>query len=79
GLIGSATKAARFRARLGALGHDQGAISRLECPIGLRSGDALLGGKAPAEIAISIAADHLAWRNRASAGRFRDRERGRAG
>ncbi|MEM6439991.1 MAG: xanthine dehydrogenase accessory protein XdhC [Pseudomonadota bacterium] len=65
GLIGSATKAARFRARLDALGHSDPAVSRLECPIGLRRDGEILGGKSPAEIAVSIAADHLAWRNRA--------------
>lgn len=71
GLIGSATKAARFRARLGALGHADDAIARLECPIGLQRDGAVLGGKAPAEIAISIAADHLEWRNRTDARRVR--------
>ncbi|MEO0681487.1 MAG: xanthine dehydrogenase accessory protein XdhC [Pseudomonadota bacterium] len=67
GLIGSASKAARFRARLSALGHGAEAIARLDCPIGLRAEGALLGGKAPAEIAVSVAADHLAWRARRKA------------
>jgi xanthine dehydrogenase accessory factor len=58
GVIGSASKSARFRARLRALGHGDGAIARLECPIGTPG----LGGKAPAEIAISLAADLLGWR-----------------
>ena len=70
GVIGSATKAARFRARLAALGHGPEAIARMECPIGLRGPDGLLGGKRPAEIAVSVAADHLAWR----AARERTRE-----
>ncbi|MFO7854477.1 MAG: xanthine dehydrogenase accessory protein XdhC [Paracoccaceae bacterium] len=62
GVIGSRTKAARFRARLAALGHPGGEIDRMEMPIGLRGPDGPLGGKAPAEIAVSVAADHLAWR-----------------
>ena len=62
GLIGSASKSARFRARLRALGHDETRVSRLECPIGLAGPAGLRGGKAPAEIAVSVAADHLQWR-----------------
>jgi xanthine dehydrogenase accessory factor len=50
GLIGSATKWARFRARLGALGHGAAAIDRITCPIG----DPALG-KHPQAIAISVA------------------------
>ncbi|MEO0402319.1 MAG: xanthine dehydrogenase accessory protein XdhC, partial [Pseudomonadota bacterium] len=34
GLIGSATKWARFRKRLGALGHSSEQIARIDCPIG---------------------------------------------
>jgi xanthine dehydrogenase accessory factor len=55
GLIGSATKWARFRSRLGALGHSPENTSRIQCPIG----DPSLG-KAPAEIAIGVAAQILA-------------------
>ena len=51
GLIGSATKWARFRSRLSALGHDQAAITRIACPIG----DPSLG-KHPQAIAIGVAA-----------------------
>lgn len=51
GLIGSATKWARFRARLAALGHSPAAIARITCPIG----DPALG-KHPQAIAISVAA-----------------------
>ncbi|MFT6061289.1 MAG: xanthine dehydrogenase accessory factor [Paracoccaceae bacterium] len=58
GVIGSASKSARFRSRLRALGHGDAAIARLECPIGAPG----LGGKAPAEIAVSLAADLLGWR-----------------
>lgn len=51
GLIGSATKAARFRARLRALGHPDAAIARIICPIG----DPSLG-KHPQAIAVGVAA-----------------------
>lgn len=51
GLIGSATKWARFRKRLAALGHSEAQIARIECPIG----DPALG-KRPQEIAIGVAA-----------------------
>jgi xanthine dehydrogenase accessory factor len=50
GLIGSATKWARFRSRLTALGHDPRQISRITCPIG----DPSLG-KHPQAIAIGVA------------------------
>ncbi|MEM8538326.1 MAG: XdhC family protein, partial [Pseudomonadota bacterium] len=50
GLIGSATKWARFRSRLAALGHEAAQISRITCPIG----DPTLG-KHPAEIALGVA------------------------
>jgi xanthine dehydrogenase accessory factor len=54
GLIGSATKWARFRARLAALGHGAAAIDRIDCPIG----DPGLG-KYPQAIAIGVAANLL--------------------
>lgn len=54
GLIGSATKWARFRARLGALGHSGEAISQIRCPIG----DPTLG-KHPQAIAVGVAAEFL--------------------
>jgi xanthine dehydrogenase accessory factor len=54
GLIGSATKWARFRSRLAALGHPAEAIARISCPIG----DPALG-KHPQAIAISVAAAFL--------------------
>ena len=50
GLIGSATKWARFKGRLAALGHSSGQISRIACPIG----DPSLG-KHPAAIALGVA------------------------
>ena len=51
GLIGSATKWARFKTRLTALGHTQARIAQIACPIG----DPALG-KHPAQIAIGVAA-----------------------
>lgn len=50
GLIGSATKWARFRSRLSALGHGAHSIARIDCPIG----DPGLG-KHPQAIAIGVA------------------------
>ena len=50
GLIGSATKWARFRSRLAALGHAPNIIARMDCPIG----DPSLG-KHPQAIAIGVA------------------------
>jgi xanthine dehydrogenase accessory factor len=55
GLIGSHVKADRFIQRLEALGVDPDAIARIVCPMGLDVG----GGKAPREIAISMAAQFL--------------------
>ena len=54
GLIGSATKWARFRSRLGALGHPGEAVSRIRGPIG----DPSLG-KHPQAIAVGVAAELL--------------------
>jgi xanthine dehydrogenase accessory factor len=54
GLIGSKTKWARFRERLGARGVSDDALARVKCPIGLDT-----GGKAPQEVAISVAAELL--------------------
>lgn len=50
GLIGSATKWARFKTRLAALGHASAQISRIACPIG----DPSLG-KHPAALALGVA------------------------
>ncbi|GAB1380277.1 xanthine dehydrogenase accessory protein XdhC [Pararhodobacter aggregans] len=55
GLIGSASKWARFQSRLKALGHAPQDIARIRCPIG----DPALG-KHPQAIAISVAAELLA-------------------
>ncbi|MCF6232873.1 MAG: xanthine dehydrogenase accessory protein XdhC [Rhodobacteraceae bacterium] len=54
GLIGSATKWARFRSRLAALGHGDDQIGRITCPIG----DPGLG-KHPQMIAVGVAAEML--------------------
>jgi xanthine dehydrogenase accessory factor len=55
GLIGSATKWARFRSRLAGLGHGPAEIARITCPIGT---PAL--GKHPQMIAVGVAAQLLA-------------------
>ncbi len=60
GLIGSATKWARFRKRLAALGHTSEQIARIACPIG----DPLLG-KHPAAIALGVATAMISPQNRA--------------
>ncbi|MBI1218333.1 MAG: xanthine dehydrogenase accessory protein XdhC [Rhodobacteraceae bacterium] len=54
GLIGSETKAARFRSRLRALGHTPERIATIQCPIGERD-----LGKHPQAIAIGVAADFI--------------------
>ncbi|KAA9010431.1 xanthine dehydrogenase accessory protein XdhC [Histidinibacterium aquaticum] len=60
GLIGSATKWARFRSRLAALGHPNAQILRIACPIG----DPALG-KHPQAIAVGVAAALLRSADRA--------------
>lgn len=55
GLIGSATKWARFKSRLAALGHPPAQIARIACPIG----DPSLG-KHPAAIALGVATAMIA-------------------
>ncbi|PRX33799.1 xanthine dehydrogenase accessory factor [Meinhardsimonia xiamenensis] len=55
GLIGSASKWARFRARLASLGHGPEAIARIRCPIGRPE-----LGKHPQAIAVGVAAEFLA-------------------
>ena len=56
GVIGSVTKRARFLSRLAAAGLGEAARARLVCPVGLAG----IVGKAPAVIAIAIAAQLLA-------------------
>jgi xanthine dehydrogenase accessory factor len=55
GLIGSSAKWRRFEKRLLEEGHDPTAVARITTPIGLAD----LGGKEPAVIAVSVAADLL--------------------
>ena len=55
GLIGSATKRARFLRRLAGDGFDAATLARLVCPIGLPG----IEGKAPEVIAVAIAAQLL--------------------
>lgn len=55
GLIGSRTKAARFRHRLRDAGLEQHLIERLTCPVGLPG----ISGKEPEIIAIAVAAQLL--------------------
>jgi len=55
GVIGSATKWARFRSRLAALGHSEATIDQINCPIG----DVSLG-KHPQAIAAGVVASLLA-------------------
>jgi xanthine dehydrogenase accessory factor len=60
GLIGSATKAARFRQRLLKAGIDPAQVAEMHCPIGLPG----LAGKVPAVIAASVVADVLLRRQK---------------
>ncbi len=60
GLIGSATKRARFVKRLGAAGIPPKMLARLVCPIGIPG----IKSKAPAAIAAAVAADLLMRRER---------------
>ena len=57
GLIGSATKRARFKSRLMDLGFDETAIARIQCPVGLPE----IGGKEPFRVALSIAGQLSEW------------------
>jgi xanthine dehydrogenase accessory factor len=63
GLIGSATKWARFRSRLRALGHTESSICRIVCPIGDPS-----FGKHPQSIALGVATAFLQQRQQAQRG-----------
>ncbi len=57
GLIGSVTKATRFRKRLLEAGHETDAMNRLTCPIGSKS----IRSKLPAAIAASVVVQLLEW------------------
>ena len=56
GLIGSATKRARFRHRLAERGIDAATLERMTCPIGLPE----IRGKEPGVIAVAVVAQMLA-------------------
>ncbi len=58
GVIGSATKRARFVSRLRKDGYGEDAVVRLVCPIGLPG----IAGKAPQVIAVAVAAQLLSMR-----------------
>ncbi len=66
GLIGSASKRARFERRFRDLGLEEACIARLTCPIGIAG----IGGKSPPEIAVAVAAELL--QRREAMGRARD-------
>lgn len=57
GVIGSSTKARRFRMRLQHRGFSQSEIDFLHCPIGTKE----VPGKQPMEIAVSVAAEMIAF------------------
>ncbi len=63
GLIGSQSKAARFRSRLRRAGCSETAIATLQCPVGLTA----IRSKLPAAIAVGIAAELLTFTTRAVA------------
>ncbi|WP_336958329.1 xanthine dehydrogenase accessory protein XdhC [Sphingobium aquiterrae] len=65
GVIGSATKRARFRSRLATAGVGEAALSRMVCPIGMPG----IGGKQPEVIAIAVLAQLLALKDDAKDGR----------
>ncbi len=58
GLIGAKTKWAHFRSQLAKAGVPEERIATVRCPIGLPN----IGGKLPAEIAVSVAAELLSMR-----------------
>ena len=60
GLIGSMTKRRRFEHRLEARGIDAAALARMTCPIGIAD----IADKAPASIAVAVAAQLLRERER---------------
>ncbi len=63
GLIGSATKAVRFRKRLLDQGISSEQVAKLVCPIGISG----IQAKQPAAIAISVAAQLLQLREESTA------------
>lgn len=70
GVIGSETKARRFRQRLEHKGFNPARIEHMRCPVGLNA----VGGREPAEIAIAIAGEILALKNGSRGSLARKRE-----
>lgn len=64
GVIGSATKAQRFRYRLSGKGIAADALERLRCPLGLPD----VKGKLPAEIAVAVAGEIISVYQRQQGG-----------
>ena len=62
GLIGSKSKAAKFKSRLHKKGYTETETTRLTCPVGLQT----IRGKTPMEVAVSIAAQLLELRGQHS-------------
>ena len=57
GLIGSATKWARFRSRLKQMGFAEAMIDDIQCPVGLKA----ISGKEPERVALSVAGQVAEW------------------
>ena len=74
GLIGSATKRAKFTRRFKARGLPDDLIERMVCPIGIPE----LSGKHPGEIAVAVAAQLLMERAQHAAGRLLGADHDRA-
>lgn len=70
GLIGSKTKKNRFAKRLKNIGHNQNMINLIECPVGLK----INHSKEPNEIAISIVAKLIDYRNSLIIKNFNNKE-----
>ena len=75
GLIGSASKRARFERQLRDAGIGKAALGRLVCPIGLGG----ITGKEPAVIAVSVAAQLALWASEHAAGAQPRQESAHAG
>jgi len=73
GLIGSDTKAKRFRKRLMSSGFDETHVNQIRCPIGLSA----VPGKLPMEVAVSIAGELIAL-HRAAEARQKQKRQGLA-
>lgn len=72
GMIGSHSKWASFRRRLAAAGHDETALARVRCPIGLAGAR----GKHPYEIALAVAGELLTLKPASASDGERHAQRG---